>query len=75
MDGTPDTYKLEKLTERERDVLVELARGNTNREIAKGWNISTKTIDTHRLNLLRKLQLRNNSDLTRFAIRVGLVTP
>lgn len=75
MDGTPDTFKLNLLTERERDVLVHLAQGGSNREIASAWKISTKTIDTHRLNLLRKLKMRNNSDLTRFAIRVGLVTP
>jgi two-component system invasion response regulator UvrY len=75
MDGTPDTFKLEKLTERERHVLTFLAEGRTNHEIAKTWGISTKTIDTHRLNLLRKLALRNNADLTRFAIRVGLVMP
>jgi DNA-binding NarL/FixJ family response regulator len=66
---------LAKLTERERDVLTFLAGGESNRVIAMRWDISTKTVDTHRLNLLRKLQLRNNADLTRFAIRVGLVMP
>jgi DNA-binding NarL/FixJ family response regulator len=76
MDDQPtDSQKLGHLTEREREVLVFLAEGKTNREVAGVWGLSTKTVDTHRLNILRKLALRNNADLTRFAIRVGLVTP
>lgn len=61
------------LSKREFEVLCSLARGMTNREIASELGISVKTIDTHRGHVLKKLQLRNNSDLTRFAIRHGFV--
>ena len=61
------------LSKRELEVMCFLASGMTNREIAEQLGISVKTIDTHRGHLLKKLQLRNNSDITRFAIRHGLV--
>jgi two-component system response regulator NreC len=51
-----------------------LARGMTNREIAEHLNISVKTVDTHRGHVLKKLTLRNNSELTRFAVKNGYVT-
>ncbi len=63
----------EQLSDREYQVMRLLAKGNTNREIAKILFIGTKTVDTHRANLLRKLELRNNSDLTRFAIQHGFI--
>jgi DNA-binding NarL/FixJ family response regulator len=63
------------LSKRELEVLCFLAVGMTNREIAQQLGISVKTIDTHRGHVLKKLQLRNNSDLTRFAIRHGFVRP
>jgi len=65
---------LDSLSKRELEVMCFLATGMTNREIAEQLGISVKTIDTHRGHLLKKLQLRNNSDITRFAIRHGLVT-
>lgn len=61
------------LTPREIEVCRALASGKTNREIAEDLYISTKTVDTHRSNLLRKLELRNNSDLTRFALRQRMI--
>lgn len=64
---------LDTLSKRELEVMCFLATGMTNREIAEQLGISVKTIDTHRGHLLKKLQLRNNSDITRFAIRHGLV--
>jgi DNA-binding NarL/FixJ family response regulator len=63
----------EQLSDREFQVLCRLAAGSNNREVAGVLHISVKTVDTHRANLLRKLGLRNNSDLTRFAVRRGLV--
>lgn len=63
----------EKLSDREYQVMRLLALGHTNREIAKMLFIGTKTVDTHRANLLRKLELRNNSDITRFAIQHGFI--
>src|SRR5262249_51786875 len=63
----------ERLTRRETEILRLLALGNNHHEIAKKLFISVKTIDTHRSNLLRKLKLRNNADIARFAIRNGLI--
>jgi DNA-binding NarL/FixJ family response regulator len=57
------------LTNRERQVALLLAEGKTNREIGDELKISIKTVDTHRGHLLRKLGLRNNVALCRFAIR------
>lgn len=61
------------LTAREQQVMEMLARGMTNREIAEHLAISIKTVDTHRGHVLKKLGLRNNSELTRFAVKHGYV--
>jgi DNA-binding NarL/FixJ family response regulator len=71
--GAERVASLDSLSKRELEVMCFLATGMTNREIAEQLGISVKTIDTHRGHLLKKLQLRNNSDITRFAIRHGLV--
>jgi two-component system, NarL family, invasion response regulator UvrY len=65
---------LDELSNREIQVLRRLAMGQTNREIAESYYISVKTVDTYRLRLLKKLNLRNNADISRFAIQHGLVT-
>jgi DNA-binding NarL/FixJ family response regulator len=62
------------LTTRELQVMEMLSRGLTNREIAENLEISIKTVDTHRGHVLKKLNLRNNSELTRFAVRHGYVS-
>jgi DNA-binding NarL/FixJ family response regulator len=61
------------LSQREFQVMGYLASGMTNREIAQMLAISVKTVDTHRGHVLKKLKLRNNSDITRFAIQHGLI--
>jgi DNA-binding NarL/FixJ family response regulator len=66
---------LDLLSDREIQVLRALALGRSNREIAEAYNISVKTVDTHRSRLLKKLDLRNNAELTRFAIRHRIVEP
>ena len=66
---------LDSLSTRELQVLRRLALGNTNREIAEAFNISIKTVDTYRLRLLKKLNLRNNAELSRFAIQNRLIEP
>ncbi len=71
--GTPGRSLLDSLSNREIQVLRRLAMGQTTREIADAYNISTKTVDTYRFRLLRKLNLRNNTELSRFAIQNGLV--
>ena len=58
---------------RELQVLRRLAMGHTNREIASAYHISIKTVDTYRSRLLKKLALRNNADLSRFAIQNKLI--
>jgi len=69
-----DGHPASALTARELQVMEMLARGMTNREIAEHLDISIKTIDTHRGYVLKKLSLRNNSELTRFAVKNGYVT-
>jgi DNA-binding NarL/FixJ family response regulator len=66
---------LDTLSNREMQVLRSLALGKTTREIAEAYHISIKTVDTYRLRLLQKLNLRNNAELTRFAIQNRLVEP
>jgi two-component system, NarL family, invasion response regulator UvrY len=61
------------LTARELQVMEMIARGMTNREIAEHLGISIKTVDTHRGHVMKKLGLRNNSELTRFAVKHGYV--
>ncbi|MBI5934206.1 MAG: response regulator transcription factor [Chloroflexi bacterium] len=61
------------LTEREREVLILLARGKTYQQIAETLYISPKTVDFHRTNLMRKLNLDNRSELTRYALQHGLI--
>ena len=69
-----DGHPASALTAREQQVMEMLARGLTNREIAEHLEISIKTVDTHRGHVLKKLGLRNNSELTRFAVKHGYVT-
>lgn len=62
-----------KLSPRELEVVIMLACGCNNAEVADQLGISSKTIDTHRSNAIKKIGARNNSDLTRFALLHGLV--
>lgn len=61
------------LTEREREVLQLIAEGHTNQAIAQQLQISVKTVGVHRLNLMQKLDLHNLADLTKYAIRNGII--
>ena len=64
---------MDTLTEREREVVQLVAKGLSTREIAARLEISTRTVETHRANLMRKLNLKSVALLTQFAIREGLV--
>ncbi len=64
---------LGQLTPRERQVLVGIAQGHTNREIAVRLGISHRTVETHRESLMRKLDVRTVAGLTRLALEAGLV--
>jgi two-component system invasion response regulator UvrY len=61
------------LSDREMQVLLKLARGSTTREVSTALGLSMSTVETYRGRILDKLNLRNNSDMTRFAIRRGLI--
>jgi two-component system response regulator NreC len=63
-----------KLTKKEREVLQLIVEGKTSKEIALLLFISIKTVDTHRHNIMQKLNIRTISGLTKFAIREGLTT-
>ena len=63
------------LTPRDQEIVKLVAEGNTSDEIARELVISPRTVERHRENVLNKLGLRNRVDLTRYAIRTGLVEP
>jgi DNA-binding NarL/FixJ family response regulator len=65
----------EVLTTRELEVVKLVAEGHTSDEIAELLVISRKTVDRHRANILEKLEMRDRVDVTRYAIRRGLVAP
>jgi two-component system, NarL family, invasion response regulator UvrY len=73
--GARDKTPLDMLSMRELQVLRRLAMGHTNREIAQAYSLSIKTVDTYRARLLKKLELRNNAELIRFAIQNRLIEP
>ena len=69
----PAKPDLRALTDREREVLILLARGLSTKEIATTLDIGTRTVETHRANVMRKLGVRSVALLTQVAIREGIV--
>jgi DNA-binding NarL/FixJ family response regulator len=67
--------ELDPLTPRELEVLKLIAEGHTSKQIAASLVLSVKTVERHRANLLGKLGMRDRVDLTRYAIRRGLIEP
>ncbi len=65
---------LSRITRREREVLQLLAEGYSTTKIADKLNISDKTVESHRKNLMDKLEIKNIAELTKFAIRTGLTS-
>jgi DNA-binding NarL/FixJ family response regulator len=65
----------ERLTARERQILQLLAEGKSSKEVATALDISIKTADTHRANIMRKLDLHSLADLVRYAIRNRIIEP
>jgi DNA-binding NarL/FixJ family response regulator len=63
-----------QLTVRQREVLRLMAEGKSSKQIASNLNISSKTVDTHRLELMDKLSLFSVAELTKYAVREGLTT-
>jgi DNA-binding NarL/FixJ family response regulator len=70
-EQTADPYQ--SLTDRERQVLKLVAEGCSNKEVAASLDISVKTAMTHREHVMKKLGLHNRTELTRFAIRRGII--
>jgi two-component system response regulator NreC len=64
---------IENLSQREREVLVLVAKGHTNQAVADRLSLSVKTIESYRARLMAKLGLQNRAQLTRFAIEMGLL--
>ena len=64
---------LSSVTARERQVLARIAAGHSNKAVARELNLSVKTVEKHRANLMRKLELHNTADLTRFALNNHLM--
>ena len=64
-----------RLTAREREIVQLLAEGKTNKEVASALNISIKTAETHRTNIMNKLDLHSISELVRYAVRNNMVEP
>lgn len=62
------------LTSREREILVLVAEGKTNKEIANQLNLSVYTVESHRGSVMEKLNLHNTGDIVRFALRNGLMS-
>jgi two-component system NarL family response regulator len=70
-----DDLRITRLGHREREVLTRLAAGMRSADIAKALTISIATVEVHRRNIMRKLGLHTVAELTRYAIRNGLIPP
>jgi len=73
LDADPDKVPHETLSDREFQVLCMIASGKTVGDIAEELALSVKTISTYRVRILEKLQMKNNAEITRYAIKQGLV--
>jgi DNA-binding NarL/FixJ family response regulator len=65
----------EQLTPRQREILQLIAEGQTTKEIARILNLSVKTVETYRTQLMERLDIHDIAGLVRYAIRVGLISP
>jgi DNA-binding NarL/FixJ family response regulator len=64
-----------RVTSREREIIQLLSEGKRNKEIASSLSISIKTVETHRSNIMRKLEIHSISDLVRYAVRNQIIEP
>ena len=72
--GSSDKHQAEQLTPRQREVLQMIAEGLWTKEIAYRMGVSVKTVETHRTQLMERLEIRDVAGLVRYAIRIGLIT-
>lgn len=70
-----DPLPAEQLTPRQREILQLLAEGNTAKQVAETLNISVKTVETHRAQLMERLGIHDITGLVRYAIRTGMIAP
>jgi DNA-binding NarL/FixJ family response regulator len=68
----PESSAFSLLSDREREVLQLLAEGKTAKEIADQLHVSIKTVETHRTNIMTKLNIHRIAELTKYAVREGL---
>jgi DNA-binding NarL/FixJ family response regulator len=73
--GKADPDSLQHLTARQREVLQLIAEGHSTKDIANKLNVSVKTVETHRGELMNRLDIHDVAGLVRYAIRTGLITP
>jgi DNA-binding NarL/FixJ family response regulator len=73
--ATEEASPFQALTGREREILRLLTEGRSSKEVAADLVVSPKTIETHRANIMRKLDIHNIADLVRYAIAQGIVEP
>lgn len=71
--GQEPTSSFDTLTDREREILTLVAEGHTNREIAETLFISVKTVETHKANIMEKLNLHKRAELVKYAIKKGML--
>ena len=69
--GLSDSYDL--LTDREREILQLLAEGRSNKEVASLLDVGLSTVETHRANLMQKLNLHNTAEIVLYAVRKGII--
>lgn len=73
LDPAPDEQRREALTTREQTILLQLAQGKSNKEVAIALDISVRTVETHRKNIKRKLGISSTAGLTRYALEHGML--
>jgi DNA-binding NarL/FixJ family response regulator len=71
----PGGHEIDRLTLRQREILQLIAEGYTTQEIARQLGISVKTVETHRTQLMERLNIHEVAGLVRYAIRIGLINP
>ena len=74
-DDTTPASRVQPLTDRELEVLQWLARGLSSKEVAQTLNISVRTVESHRANLMHKLGVKSVAVLIQVAIREGMIEP
>jgi len=73
LEQKKERFSKDCLTPREREVVQLVAEGKTSKEVAVTLDLSVKTAETHRTNIMRKLDLHSVADLTLYAVRNGIV--